>query len=94
MNRLQAIPVVFRIGFVVMLLLYAAIINTELAMGSQQYTLTMAAKPPNIAAINQQCLGKLEAITEQMRLEKMPDNPPVLREKMHVFTKWYYCGVF
>lgn len=94
------------VGFfaMVLLLLYAVIINTEHQMGSQRYYVTAAInpEPASIQPSNKsgpteakslQCVGKNEAIDFEIKFERMAGLQNVEREKMHVFSKWINCGI-
>lgn len=94
LDKFSAIPMVYKIGFMVLLLFYALVINIELSTGSQRYTLVVQGQKVESFS----CLGKDEAIALQMRYEQrlapQQQSVVVVRDKMHIFSKWIECGVF
>jgi hypothetical protein len=94
MKVLQAIAVKYKVALIVLLLLYAVVINVEQMRGSQRYSVTWVSinhvQPVKIM----DCLTIMEGITEELRHEKVTEEYQFSKEKMFIFSKWLNCGVF
>lgn len=98
-EKLQAIPMVFKVLLIVLPLLYVVAINMELSSGSQRYDVTRYAVEVEVFP----CLDKEAAIVKEMKLEQAVKaaqanegkggNVTITREKLNIFSKWLNCGV-